>query len=407
MFQILRKTCARTVLNKCRTSDGIKISSQNRLLFNDLLTNSCVTRQFNYRLNSTSNASAPKTIVQPIITSEQTNDFMATFPDIVRDLTDKVKEFDQTDAAEWLEKALYYNVPRGKKNRGLATVLAYKTLCEPSLVNAADLQLANYLGWCVELLQAMFLIEDDIMDGSETRRGDLCWYKLKDVNLIAINDGIMLENCLYYILKKHFREKSYYVDLLDVFHELALITTFGQSLDMQTALKDVHQFTMDRYNSVVTLKTAYYTFYLPIALAMHMVGHSDAKLHQQAKGILLKIGIFFQIQDDYIDCYGDPKISGKIGTDIQDNKCSWLAVTCMERATVAQKAIMAENYGQHDEKKVAKIRELYNEIGLRSIYELYERESYESIRAEIEQLPTNISHTIFYNILDKIYKRDC
>lgn len=45
-------------------------------------------------------------------------------------------------------------------------------------------------------------------------------------------------------------------------------------------------------------------------------------------------------QDDYLDLFGDPKITGKIGTDIQDNKCSWLVVQCLQRASPEQRQIL-------------------------------------------------------------------
>lgn len=60
-------------------------------------------------------------------------------------------------------------------------------------------------------------------------------------------------------------------------------------------------------------KTAYYSFYLPVALGMRLSGVSDNALFDLAKDICIEMGIYFQAQDDYIDCFGDPAVTGKVG----------------------------------------------------------------------------------------------
>lgn len=89
-------------------------------------------------------------------------------------------------------------------------------------------------------------------------------------------------------------------------------------------------FTESRYNLIVKYKTAFYSFYAPIALGMIASGVYDKASLDAARVICIKMGTYFQIQDDYLDCYGDPSVIGKIGTDIQDKKCSWLVVQVSE-----------------------------------------------------------------------------
>lgn len=116
------------------------------------------------------------------------------------------------------------------------------------------------------------------------------------------------------------------------------------------------RFTPTRYRMIVRYKTAYYTFYLPCAIGMIYAGVKDPASYRLARDICCRIGEFFQIQDDFLDCFGDPKVIGKVGTDIQDNKCSWLVVQALERASKAQKAVLVENYAIDDEAKVRIVR---------------------------------------------------
>jgi len=76
------------------------------------------------------------------------------------------------------------------------------------------------------------------MDASITRRGQPCWYKNPEVGLIAINDAFMLESAIYHLIKSHFRQETYYVDLLELFHETTYQTEMGQLIDLITAPED-------------------------------------------------------------------------------------------------------------------------------------------------------------------------
>ena len=90
--------------------------------------------------------------------------------------------------------------------------------------------------------------------------------------------------------------------------ELSVVRNFihplGQALDLTAAatfnskqgdVDSLEHFTMDRYKAIVKYKTSYYSFYLPVALAMHMAEIKDPKLFSAAKSILLDMGTFFQV----------------------------------------------------------------------------------------------------------------
>ncbi|XP_001361556.2 farnesyl pyrophosphate synthase [Drosophila pseudoobscura] len=340
------------------------------------------------------------------VSKDESRDFMAVFPDLVRDITTVTKTYNCNDAAKWFAKVLQYNVPRGKKNRGILTVLTYKNLVPAEDLTPENIKLAQYLGWCVEMLQSFFIISDDVMDNSTTRRGQPCWHKVENVGLTAINDALMIENAMYAILKMHFSHLDCYVALMELFHEITYITTCGQSLDQLNSHRSVSEFTMDNYKAIVDNKTAYYSFYLPFAVALHLAGYKDAEAFRQSKTILLEMGHFFQVQDDFLDCFGNPEVTGKIGTDIQDNKCSWLAVVAMQRANAEQKKIMVDCYGNNDPVKVERVKELYKEIGLPTTFATFEEESYNMIKTHIQQTSRGVPHQTFLQILNKIYQRD-
>lgn len=131
-------------------------------------------------------------------------------------------------------------------------------------------------------LQAYFLVSDDMMDSSITRRGQPCWYltpspavttpsstptipstvptslgngalqpnqKHPLVGMVAINDSFMLASAIFHLIKLHFRGQPCYMDLVEIFHDITFKTEMGQLVDLVTApegVVDLARFSMER-----------------------------------------------------------------------------------------------------------------------------------------------------------------
>jgi len=295
--------------------------------------------------------------------------------------------------------------------RGITVVATMTSMMESagSAVLPANVFQAQVVGWCIEWLQACFLVLDDIMDESITRRGQPCWYKLPEVGKMAINDGLILETCIYLLLGKHLKSHPAYHRLVHLFHEVSMQTEMGQLLDMTTEAPggglDFSRFTIERYKLIVKYKTAFYSFYLPVAAGLILAGleQEEAAL-EEARGICLALGEYFQIQDDVLDCFGKPEDIGKVGTDIQDKKCSWLVVTALGKCSPAQLQVLKDNYGAHDDAKVEAVKGLYRELGLEADFAAYEDRSYKELVAAMEEV-RHVPKSVFQGLLAKIYKR--
>ncbi|KAJ3677542.1 hypothetical protein LUZ60_003266 [Juncus effusus] len=321
-------------------------------------------------------------------------------------LHDPAVEFTE-EMRQNLEEMLDYNVPRGKLNRGLAVIETCKALNGGELSDE-QFFLSCVLGWGIEWLQACLLILDDIMDNSQTRRGRLCWYKQPKVGFGAINHGIILKTHTHRMVKRYFREKTYYLELMELCDEIGYQTSLGQMLDLIVTVHEeetnLSKFTMEVYRRIVIYKTSYYSFYLPIACALILSGEELEKF-SGIKDILVEMGVYFQVQDDYLDCFGDPKVMGKIGTDIEDYKCSWLIVKALEKANEHQIKTLHENYGKSDAKCVAKVKKIYEDLDLPSAFLEYEESSCETLLSAIEAQPSSVIQEILKCLLEKIYRR--
>lgn len=342
---------------------------------------------------------------------ESKQKFEEIFSEFVADIIDAVKSTNiSQNAVEWVEKSINYNAYGGKMNRGVSVVDSYRLLLNKTELTPHQYKRAACLGWCVELLQAFFLVSDDIMDGSITRRGQPCWYRNPNIGMVAINDAFILESTIYILLKKYFKQDPYYIDLVELFHEVTFQTEMGQLLDLITAPEDkvdLNNFSMDKYTYIITYKTAFYSFYLPVALAMYMAGISSKEDLKQAEDILIPLGQYFQIQDDYLDCFGDPEVIGKIGTDIQDNKCGWVINKALLIATPEQRAVLDASYGRKDTAHEQRVKEIFNALKLDKIFLDLEEEVVADLKKKIAAVDESrgFKGEIIDAFLKKIYKR--
>ncbi|PON57650.1 Polyprenyl synthetase [Parasponia andersonii] len=171
------------------------------------------------------------------------------------------------------------------------------------------------------------------------------------VGMIAANDEVVLGTHISRILKNHFRDKPYYVDLVDLFNEVEFQTLSEQMIDLISGIegeKDLSKFTFSLHRRIVQYKTSYYSFYLSVACALLMSGEYLDN-HLDVKNILVEMGIYYQVQ---------------YGSDVEDFKCSWLVIKGYELGNEEQRKLLKENYGKTDPKKFAKVKNLYGELDL-------------------------------------------
>ena len=149
--------------------------------------------------------------------------------------------------------------------------------------------------------------------------------------------------------------------------------------------------------------------YLPVALAMHYHGITDTAQFTLARDILIPLGEYFQVQDDYLDCFAPPATLGKIGTDILDNKNSWVVNIALQLVNPAQRKILDDNYGRKDDPQAeARVKEVFKAVGVEAKYKAYEKKAYEQIVGLVQTVPAEggqLKRDVFMAFLSKIFGR--
>lgn len=247
----------------------------------------------------------------------------------------------------------------GKRIRPTLMLLAYNLYKEdPERILSSAVALETYHNYT--------LLHDDLMDNASMRRGQPTVHKKWDANTAILSGDSMLV-LAYERMAKCPVEKL--KPVLDLFTETALEIGEGQQYDMDFETRnDVRE---EEYIEMIRLKTS-----VLLACATKM-GAILADAPQEDADNLYKfgeqMGLAFQLQDDYLDVYGDPEVFGKaIGGDILCNKKTYMLINAFNLANDEQRKrlqqwVNAEN--PDPRQKIEAVTQIYNEIGISQLAE--------------------------------------
>lgn len=242
----------------------------------------------------------------------------------------------------------------GKRVRPILTLLAYNLYRE-------DIERVMTQAIALETYHNYTLLHDDLMDNADVRRGKPTVHRKWNANTAILSGDSML--VLAYQRMARCGD-AYLRPVLDLFTETALQIGEGQQYDMEfESRNDVSE---EEYIEMIRLKTSVLLACgLKIGALMADAPAEDAdNLYRFGE----RVGLAFQLQDDYLDVYGDPAVFGKeIGGDIVSNKKTYMLINAFNRANATQREELTRwtsATGFDREEKIAAVTRLYNEMGI-------------------------------------------
>ena len=242
----------------------------------------------------------------------------------------------------------------GKRIRPILMMLAYELYKDhPEDIILPAVGLETYHNYT--------LLHDDLMDNADMRRGNQTVHKKWDANTAILSGDSMLVlayRCMQQVSDNKLRP------VLETFTETALQVGEGQQYDMDFEKRnDVSE---EEYIEMIRLKTS-----VLLACALKM-GAILADAPKEDTDNLYKfgeqMGLAFQLQDDYLDVYGDPKVFGKaVGGDITSNKKTYMLINAFNRANTHQREELirwttAKEFDKQE--KILAVTQLYNEMNI-------------------------------------------
>jgi geranylgeranyl diphosphate synthase type II len=231
----------------------------------------------------------------------------------------------------------------------------------------------------IELFHNFTLVHDDMMDEASLRRGKQTVHTKYDYNTALLVGDVMIIRAYEFLQQI---QPSYLPKILQLFNRTAREVCEGQQLDMDYAKMETVD--MDQYIEMITLKTS-----VLLAASLEsgaIIGGASENNCRQLYEFGKKIGIAFQIQDDYLDAFGDAAVFGKeAGGDIKQNKKTFLLLHALAVANKEQKTELEALLKSNSEDKVEKVLAIFKACGVDAWAEdlkaKYLKEAFEHLEA--------------------------
>ncbi|HKO76642.1 MAG TPA: polyprenyl synthetase family protein [Flavobacterium sp.] len=284
----------------------------------------------------------------------------------------------------------------GKRMRPVLTLMA-------SEIFDTDYKKALPAAMAVEVFHNFSLVHDDIMDDAPLRRGSSTVHEKWN-----INTGILSGDAMLILAYQYFEqyEPIIFRDLAKLFSKTALEVCEGQQWDVDFEIrKDV---TIPEYLKMIEYKTA-----VLVAAAMKM-GAIIANTSEENADLIydfgLNLGLAFQLQDDYLDAFGDPETFGKqVGGDIIENKKTYLYLKALEFSSTEKASELEKLFSSQLEDNTEKIeiaKAIFNESGsskaTQEAIEMYTFKAFETLdKMDIEVPKKEMLRTFGENLMGR------
>jgi geranylgeranyl diphosphate synthase type II len=222
-----------------------------------------------------------------------------------------------------------------------------------------DIEKALYPAMGVEIFHNFTLLHDDIMDNAPLRRGNLTVHQKWDINTAILSGDTMFVIAYEYVAKT---DPSLLPAVLELFNDTARKVCEGQQYDMNFETQPI--VSVPDYTTMIRLKTAVLiACSLKLGAIIAKAPYSDA---ERIYELGIELGLAFQLQDDFLDAFGETKKFGKaIGGDIATNKKTYLYLKAFESATGDTLTHLSHCFSDPEmdnQEKIAEVVSIYREL---------------------------------------------